>query len=53
VTFVFGIGQISGPYLAGLLAERTGSFADSFFMAFFFALLGVILSLFLPAKKSS
>ncbi|MFN2353907.1 MAG: MFS transporter [Desulfopila sp.] len=57
VTFVFGIGQISGPYLAGLLAEATGSFSASFFLAFCLAVAAVILSSFLPAtatmKRSS
>jgi len=50
VTFVFGLGQISGPYLAGLLAETTGSFSLSYFLAFAMALLAVILSAFLPKK---
>jgi MFS family permease len=27
VTFIFGFGQISGPAVAGVLAERTGSFS--------------------------
>ncbi|MFH1215454.1 MAG: MFS transporter [Pseudomonadota bacterium] len=49
ITFVFGIGQISGPYLAGVLAERTGSFSGSFFLAAVLALLAVILSAFLPS----
>jgi MFS family permease len=53
VTFIFGIGQISGPYLAGLLAEKTGSFANSFFLAFCMAVVAIVLSLFLPAKKGS
>ncbi|WP_240194286.1 MFS transporter [Desulfopila inferna] len=52
VTFIFGIGQISGPYLAGLLAEKTGSFAGSFFLAFCLAVVAIIFSLLLPAKKS-
>lgn len=49
VTFVFGIGQISGPYLAGLLAEATGSFSASFLLAFCLAVAAVVLSSFLPA----
>jgi MFS family permease len=51
VTFIFGIGQIIGPYAAGVLAEKTGSFAGSFFMAFCLALTAIIFSLFLPRKK--
>ncbi|NBB76442.1 MAG: MFS transporter [Bacteroidetes bacterium] len=51
VTFIFGIGQISGPYLAGLLAEQTGNFSVSFFLAFALALIGSILSYLLPTQK--
>ena len=52
VTFIFGIGQISGPYLAGLMAEKTGNFSSSFLMAFAMAVAAVILSSFLPAKNN-
>lgn len=51
VTFIFGIGQISGPYLAGLLAEQTGDFSVSFLLAFSLALTGSILSFLLPTEK--
>lgn len=44
ITFIFGIGQIAGPYLAGRLAESTGSFSSSFAMATLFALAAVVLS---------
>lgn len=33
ITFFFGIGQIGGPSIAGILAERTGSFSSSFLLA--------------------
>jgi MFS family permease len=33
ITFFFGMGQITGPSVAGLLAERTGGFSSSFLMA--------------------
>ncbi len=33
ITFFFGIGQVAGPAVAGVLAERTGSFSSSFLMA--------------------
>lgn len=33
ITFFFGIGQIAGPALAGVLAEASGSFSSSYFMA--------------------
>lgn len=53
VTFIFGIGQISGPYLAGLLAEHTGSFSASFFLAFTLALTALLFSALLPKKRVS
>jgi MFS family permease len=53
VTFIFGLGQISGPAIAGILAERTGSFSSSFYMAAVFAGVAVLLSGFLrkPEKQ--
>ncbi len=33
ITFIFGLGQITGPSIAGIMAERTGSFSGGFFMA--------------------
>lgn len=53
VTFIFGLGQISGPAVAGVLAERTGSFSGSFYMAAVFAGFAVVLSGFLrkPEKQ--
>ncbi len=47
VTFIFGLGQIVGPAVAGMLAEIQGSFAPSFLMAAALAGLAIILSLFL------
>jgi predicted MFS family arabinose efflux permease len=44
ITFIFGIGQISGPYLAGVLAEHTGDFSLSFLMAACMTILAVIIS---------
>lgn len=51
VTFIFGLGQIIGPFLAGKLAEITGSFSTSFFMAAILAVTAVFLSAFLPKQK--
>jgi MFS family permease len=48
VTFVFGLGQITGPYLAGALAQATGRFSGSFLMAAGMAVLAVVLSSRLP-----
>jgi cyanate permease len=33
ITMVFGLGQALGPYLAGVIADATGSFAAAFFVA--------------------
>jgi len=47
ITFIFGLGQIIGPSIAGLLAEKTGSFSSSFFMAAAFASAAILLTTFL------
>jgi sugar phosphate permease len=44
ITFIFAIGQIAGPAVAGYLAEQTGSFSSSYFMAAILAILAVIYS---------
>ncbi len=51
VTFVFGIGQITGPFCAGALAELTGGFTLSFAMATLLGLSAVLLSLMLPGQN--
>ncbi len=55
ITFIFALGQIAGPAVAGFLAEKYGSFSSSFFMAALFAALAVFLSSLLkkPAENSS
>ena len=53
VTFIFGLGQISGPAIAGVLAERTGSFSGSFYMAAAFAGVAILLSGFLRKPKTA
>ncbi len=47
ITFIFGLGQITGPSIAGILAERTNSFSSSFLMAAGFAGLAIVLTSFL------
>ncbi len=47
ITLFFGIGQISGPAVAGMLAEAAGSFSGSFLMAAVVAFVAVVLALFL------
>jgi MFS family permease len=44
ITFIFGLGQIAGPAVAGALAERSGSFRSSFGMAAALAALAILLS---------
>jgi MFS family permease len=44
ITFIFGFGQITGPSIAGIMAERTGSFSSSFFMAAALAAAAIILA---------
>jgi predicted MFS family arabinose efflux permease len=53
VTFIFGFGQISGPAVAGVLAERTGSFSSSFYMAAAFAGAAIVLSGFLRKPQTA
>jgi MFS family permease len=52
VTFIFGLGQITGPYLAGVLAQATGRFSGSFLMAACMAVLAVVLSSLLPGTRT-
>jgi MFS family permease len=44
ITFIFAIGQIAGPAVAGFLAEKFGSFSSSFLMAAMFAGVAIFLS---------
>jgi len=44
ITFIFALGQIAGPAIAGFLAEKSGSFSSSFMMAALFAGFAVFLS---------
>lgn len=55
VTFIFGIGQISGPTLAGILAQHTGSFHAAYLLAAALTSLAFLLALFLrpPSARSS
>jgi MFS family permease len=53
ITFIFGLGQIAGPSVAGLLAERTGSFSSSFFMAAAFAGVAIVITGFLKKPRAT
>jgi MFS family permease len=53
ITFIFGFGQIIGPAVAGILAEKTGSFSSSFYMAAAFAGTAILLAAFLKRPGST
>jgi MFS family permease len=44
ITFFFGVGQVAGPAVAGILADRTGSFSSSFAMAAVLAVAAIAVS---------
>lgn len=47
LTFIFGIGQMAGPLVAGFIAGRTGGFSASFRAAAIMARLAITISAFL------
>lgn len=47
ITFIFALGQISGPAVAGIMADAAGSFKSSFAMAGAMSLSAIILALYL------
>jgi MFS family permease len=51
ITLIFGLGQISGPAIAGVLAQHSGSFSSSFFMASALAAAAILLSAMLQAPR--
>lgn len=51
ITFIFGWGQISGPAVAGWLAEASGSFSSSFLMAAAGTTLAILLAALLPGES--
>lgn len=53
VTFIFGFGQIAGPAVAGVLAEKTGNFSSSFLMAAVAAGIAILLTAFLKKPGSA
>lgn len=51
ITLIFGLGQISGPAIAGVLAQHSGSFSSSFYMAAALAGTAILLSSVLKAPR--
>ena len=51
ITLIFGMGQISGPAIAGVLAQNAGSFSSSFYMAAAMAGLAIMLTAFLKKPR--
>jgi len=52
LTLFFSVGQITGPALAGVMAEKSGSFSDAYILAGLLMAAGAVGSLFLPKIKS-
>lgn len=53
VTFIFSLGQISGPAAAGLIAERTGGFPAAFYMTAALAALAAALTFVLLSPRKT
>ena len=53
ITFIFATGQVAGPFLAGLIAERTGSFSGSYLLAAALTAFAVLLAAILPKPLGS
>jgi len=53
ITFIFGLGQITGPSIAGIMAEKTGSFSGSFFIASVFAGAAIMLTALLKKPHNA
>ncbi len=52
ITFIFALGQIVGPALAGMLAEASGTFSGSFYMASALAVCAAAVSVFLRKPQA-
>jgi MFS family permease len=52
VTLFFSVGQISGPAFAGMMAEKSGSFSNSYLLAGLLTATAALLSLTLPKIRA-
>ena len=52
ITLFFGIGQAFGPYVAGAMADKYGSYSSAFLLAAAVAFLGALGSLLLPRQHA-
>lgn len=50
ITFIFGLGQITGPSVAGFIAEKTGTLSTGFYLATLGASIAMVLSITLREK---
>jgi MFS family permease len=48
ITFIFALGQVAGPVVAGLIAEQAGSFSGSYRLAAGLTATAMLLALLLP-----
>jgi MFS family permease len=53
ITLFFGVGQITGPAVAGFLADATGSFSMAFWLCALLAGVAVVITYFLRAPSKS
>nr|WP_321464505.1 MFS transporter [uncultured Desulfobulbus sp.] len=53
ITLLFAGGQVAGPYLAGQIAEKTGTFSGSFLLSAALTATAVLLALLLPKPPAS
>ena len=53
VTLFFGVGQVAGPFLAGAMADASGSFWSALWLAAGVALVGAVGSILLPLKRAA
>jgi predicted MFS family arabinose efflux permease len=50
LTLFFSVGQITGPALAGVMAERSGSFSTAYLLAGLLMAVGAVCSMLLPKR---